>query len=295
MKPTLYTPDQITEEQYHAETGYGKGKFLTRSMICDYRHPLHFKRKHIDKLPHLQTPSTSEAFTLGSLAESLIWGDAPGDRFDIAPKELPYGNKTCKFDLGNKTTQQWIADNNKDPSKLVTQAQWDMVQDWVNQLETTAMGQWFMRQIRKGNAQRGLVVRWTDETTGLDLQCMLDFLIQDRIIVDAKTTGGDITDFCRTSRKFGYDVQAAMYYEGFKQVIPGLSRDFLFALMEKNQPNRAVMCKLPLIQTGKAGAEYRDALIGIANEDFLPHGHADTQPFMPEIPAWLLYEVESED
>ena len=80
---------------------------------------------------------------------------------------------------------------------------------------------------------------WTDEMTGEACKCRVDVLntsYSQPIIVDVKTTADASTDsFIRSAINYGYDFQAAMYFNGVAKNI-GKKPLFVFIAVEKEPP-----------------------------------------------------------
>ena len=80
---------------------------------------------------------------------------------------------------------------------------------------------------------------WTDEMTGEECKCRVDVLntsYSQPIIVDVKTTADASTDsFIRSAINYGYDFQAAMYFNGIAKNI-GKKPLFVFIAVEKEPP-----------------------------------------------------------
>ena len=80
---------------------------------------------------------------------------------------------------------------------------------------------------------------WTDEMTGEDCKCRVDVLnteYSQPIIVDVKSTSDASTDsFIRSAINYGYDFQAAMYFNGVAKNI-GKKPLFVFIAVEKEPP-----------------------------------------------------------
>ena len=80
---------------------------------------------------------------------------------------------------------------------------------------------------------------WTDEMTGEECKCRVDVLntsYSQPIIVDVKTTADASTDsFIRSAINYGYDFQAAMYFNGVAKNI-GKKPLFVFIAVEKEPP-----------------------------------------------------------
>lgn len=80
---------------------------------------------------------------------------------------------------------------------------------------------------------------WTDEMTGEECKCRYDCLTDINgtpVIVDYKTCmEADTNSFMRDAVKYGYDLQAAMYSEGYEKNT-GKKPVFVFLAQEKNPP-----------------------------------------------------------
>lgn len=102
-------------------------------------------------------------------------------------------------------------------------------------------------------------VEWADPTTGERCKCRPD-CIGDGVIVDYKTTDScaDYT-FERAARNYGYQLQAAMYTEGWFQTHME-DMEFVFVAQEKNPPYavRIYHCDKGWIDEGKQ--LYRDLM-----------------------------------
>lgn len=102
-------------------------------------------------------------------------------------------------------------------------------------------------------------VVWTDPATGERCKCRLDS-VGDGIIVDYKTTSSCADGvFERDAIKYGYQLQAAMYCEGWFQAHMEEMR-FIFVAQEKNPPYacRVYHCDPGWVAEGKA--MYRELL-----------------------------------
>ena len=89
------------------------------------------------------------------------------------------------------------------------------------------------------NGEAEVPLFWTDEMTGEDCKCRVDMLntaYSQPIIVDVKTTADASTDsFIRSAINYGYDFQAAMYFNGVAKNI-GKKPLFVFIAVEKEPP-----------------------------------------------------------
>ena len=102
-------------------------------------------------------------------------------------------------------------------------------------------------------------VQWTDPDTGEECKCRPDVIGED-IIVDYKTTAScENGEFERSARKYGYQLQAAMYREGLLQTRLK-NYGFAFIAQEKKAPYavRVYMCDEGWIDDGVA--TYRELI-----------------------------------
>lgn len=106
-----------------------------------------------------------------------------------------------------------------------------------------------------GSAQ--VPVFWTDEITGVECKALPDYL-RGNTCLDLKTTD-DATPgaFARSVRKYGYDIQAAMYLDGCASM--GVT-EFIFVVQEKSAPYAVRQFKLSKETIELARMRYRDAL-----------------------------------
>ena len=89
------------------------------------------------------------------------------------------------------------------------------------------------------NGQHEVPMFWTDEMTGEACKCRHDCIAEvggNDIIVDLKTTADASTDaFMRSAISYGYDLQAAMYSDGYEKNT-GKKPLFVFIAIEKDPP-----------------------------------------------------------
>lgn len=76
---------------------------------------------------------------------------------------------------------------------------------------------------------------WTDETTGIECKCRID-ACKPGIVIDLKTCESAQTDaFKRDALRLGYDVQAAHYLRGYRELY-GENAAWYFIAVEKKPP-----------------------------------------------------------
>lgn len=111
--------------------------------------------------------------------------------------------------------------------------------------------------LAKGEAETSLF--WTDEATGLECRIRPDWWC-DGVIADIKTCcDAEKNAFSKAIASLGYDVQAAFYVDGMKEVT-GKTVDFIFLAVEKNPPYTVACYKASeeVLEVGRA--KYRGAL-----------------------------------
>lgn len=132
---------------------------------------------------------------------------------------------------GKAAWAEFIASS--DSKTVIDADSYQKAKDMVNALYSVPMVEKLL------NGHHELPLFWTDDLTGEDCKCRLDCLTEVKnqpIIVDLKTTADASTDgFMRSAIKYGYDFQAAMYSEGYKQNF-GKTPLFVFIAIEKDPP-----------------------------------------------------------
>lgn len=99
---------------------------------------------------------------------------------------------------------------------------------------------------RLANGASELSGFWVDPETGVQCKIRPDWLVMDETgeivaILDVKTTkDSSIGGFSKSIANFGYDVQAAYYTDGLKQII-GKEVPFLFLAVENDGPHNVAL------------------------------------------------------
>lgn len=140
---------------------------------------------------------------------------------------------------------------------------------------------------------------WTDDLTGEECKCRLDVLTKmgtTDIIVDLKTTDNAETDaFMRAAIKYGYDLQSAMYSEGYK-ANTGKEPVFVFVAIEKKPPYAVNILQADKLVLRRGYDIFRE-LIGTyhyCRESGNWYGYLGRDNVINNLglPAWLAKEVE---
>ena len=205
----------MTEQEYNKAPG------IRRSMLWEIRRsPAHLKWRMENP------PEATPALIFGqALHAAVLTPEDYGRQFAVMP------NADRRTKAGREA---W------DAAAAVAQGRTQIAFDWAEQIAG-------MVQAVRGNpmAARRLdgphetSYFWADTLTGEACKCRTDAetdVGNMHLIVDLKSCQDASTDaFMRDALNYGYDVQAAMYTDGYKAVT-GQEASFVFIAVEKNQP-----------------------------------------------------------
>jgi exodeoxyribonuclease VIII len=157
--------------------------------------PMHFK---------LRESAETDAMKLGTATHTFILEgeDVFNKQFAVAPK---CDRRTTD---GKRTWYEFLEENaNKIP---VTENDFNAINNMANAVaahpEASSL-------FSRGVAEQSIL--WTDPDTGIPCKCRPDWLRDNNIIVDLKTTQNATLYPAKASiRKYGYDVQDAFYLRG---------------------------------------------------------------------------------
>ena len=288
LRPDPLIITDMSEADYHASTGLGEGKWITRSMLaCMAESPRGFRLRYVNR-HHWAQQGDTDCMDLGSLYESfLCYGRLP-DGVHVRP--ATYKNdkdETKPWNANANVCKAWLAEHpNNVGSSLVNEA--------IRLAELTKEHAMCQAIITAGTHDEQTVIRWVDEETGLRLQVRLDLDIPGRLLGDIKTgakdTVKDPAAFSDSARRFAYDVQAALYSDAWK-IATGEELNFLFVYQQTAFPFSTSCLQLNPKQIAHGRKLYRQALKAIAAEQWeLEQQDATT---VSEIKPWVFYEMES--
>lgn len=149
------------------------------------------------------------------------------------------------------------------------------------------------------NGQREVPMFWTDEMTGEACKCRHDCVVEvgeNDIIVDLKSTADASTEaFMRSAINYGYDLQAAMYSDGYEKNT-GRKPLFVFIAIEKDPPYAVNILQADELFLKRGYDVFRE-LIGIyhsCKETDNWYGYLGAYQSINNLglPAWLAKEVE---
>jgi len=287
----------MPEEQYHAETGIGPGKWVTRSILRDYCESPSACKLRMDGNPFCQRGS-NRGMDFGRLFEARFCGM---DIRVVAPicnpkTGRPYGRDT-------KTYDEWLTAEGIDPRVDIVADQYDidkadfLVSRLVN--APGGRGAEIHDLCARGLARNQVTLRWTEE--GVPCQARVDILFTDGPrgwMVDLKTTAKPLAKFTGTAEEYGYDLQDVHYSagaaaNGLRIVTGGV---MWFAVVETSYPYRARVARLPDELRLYAIERRRDALRNIAGDYWQDHDDTNEAGlYVPDMLAWISCKYGSEE
>lgn len=271
--------ENYSEELYHQSSGIGPDKWVTRSILRDWlESPRGCYLRHVAKHPLAQFGGNAGC-NMGSLVEAIAENRILEYGFLIKPAGMSFATKEGKA---------WKADHQPLLDSGIT-----LVKD-----EEVAQAKFLLECLRAHPicrycfdtaTDRQVVVRWTDEATGLRLQVRIDLVRRERFLADLKTGVKPPGDFVSSADSYGYDLQAALYSRAW-QLATGESLPFCFPFVQTTYPFDAAVIQLPDQITDNADVRLRRAIEGISAQQW---GEEQSEPLVPTPPFWWTARYES--
>jgi hypothetical protein len=237
MTPGIY---DIPPEVYHNSEG------ISRSGIMELKKsPLHYWHKYINK--HTREPQTN-SLQLGNLLHTYI----------LEPHEFEK-----RYFIAEKISKQTNAGKEK-WKEYEAQAQDRQIifKDTLREVEalTAALDADAQAKelVRSGKNEQSIY--WIDDDTGVLCKCRPDIL-HENMVVDLKSSSdGTWNSFQRDVRKYGYYIQAAMIRDGVKKILNKDINEFIYVVLEVNQPYPIGIYFLNQASLDKGQEEYKKEL-----------------------------------
>ncbi len=152
-----------------------------------------------------------------------------GNRHELADLLRANG---VQVTLWSDVVAQWEANNGH--RRILTPDQWAQVHAMRDALMAHPAANRLLTSV-PGKAEQSFY--WVDQKTGELCRMRPDWLRDDDLIVDLKTTeDASAEGFARSIAKFRYDVQDAFYSDGFEAVTGRKPKGFVFIAVEKKPP-----------------------------------------------------------
>jgi hypothetical protein len=304
--------DDLPEHQYHEETGLGDGKWLTRSMICDYiDSPSGFELRHICKDKRAQRKPSSDSMKLGSYLDVMItegeqafyskyvvpsyerpnreWFTASGS---VSKKKEVQESIAAAICLGEvyeeipETVRAWEARLPHDQERLCEKT-FELASYMASRLQTNALA----KAIIDGHCGKQLTIRAV-LNNGLRIQCRIDLTCEGYgIVADLKTTNRRKERFMKSAVAYGYHVQGWLYHQ--LAIAAGLKvkHDFLFVCQMNCYPWDPYVISLREEVYEWSGKITIAAIDGIQSKNY---GEHQTDAYVPLMEYWLANIIDNE-
>ena len=173
------------------------------------------------------------ALTLGTLAHFVIVPDTGLENFDSTYLVMPKVDRRTK--QGRQIHDDCEAKAKAEGKILITQEDFTKVMAWRDNVFNDPMTSNVFKNSKGLNEVSGFFKH--PEISGINGAIRVDKLLEDKkIAIDLKTTvSAHPNAFKYTIKKYRYDIQAAWYIDGLKQ-LTGDDYDFLFVACEKQSP-----------------------------------------------------------
>lgn len=237
MKPGIY--DNIGNEDYHALI---KKNVISKTGLDKIRKsPAHFKEW--TKNPPEPTP----AMVIGQRCHTAILESHDFLRNLVLQPEINKRTKAGK--------EEWEAFQKANEGKIIVKKdEFDQIQGIVNAVYSHPIASEILRD---GKAEQSII--WEDEETGIACRCRPDYLRNDDVFVDVKTTvDASFREFQRSVAKFRYHVQSAFYMDGINQHRD--VKNFILIAVEKTPPFGIGIYHLDLGTVEEGRKQYREDL-----------------------------------
>jgi len=255
----------ISNRLYHADKSCVSSSALKELL----RSPAHY-HAYLSGERSTETP----AMLFGTAVHTrLLEPDVYATEYVVSPFTDRRSKESKEFELANASRQ------------IITQEQADLLErisDSVSSHKTAN------HLIKSGLKEQTII--WQDRETGIWLKIRPDCLsIEEGICLDVKKTQDATPDaFGRTCVNYDYDVQAALYLMGLREV---MERDFDFAFLavEERPPCGCALYAAPLEMLHRGTIRVRKALYALAEcretgewPSYQPHGNYDLLSW----PSW---------
>ncbi|MDD2743932.1 MAG: PD-(D/E)XK nuclease-like domain-containing protein [Rhodocyclaceae bacterium] len=239
--PSVVMVPDMSNAAYHGDRDAVSSSGLKKMLIS----PLHFQDYLTSK--HTETP----ALRVGTaIHAALLEPEVFKDTYVVAPMV----DRRTK--AGKVLWEEFMAGVNG--KSVVTEAELSMIGNIADQVKKHRMAN---ALLKAGKAEQSIF--WTDEETGIRCKVRPDSLSPYAILDVKSTESAHRESFPRSCVKYNYDLSAAMYQEGVRQ-LTGEVVDFVFLAVEKSSPNLCALYKASEEMMVAGYAKFRAALRALA-------------------------------
>jgi hypothetical protein len=207
------------------------------------------------KLHALFTKTPSHALVTREPTKDMVWGTA----FHLAllePAKFETGVAMNPHDGRTKAGKEFVTEH---AGKIVVST--GDYNDLIRARDTLLQNPTIRALVQREGMTEATGL-WVDPDTGVLCRCRPDHYVPDlAMMVDLKTTTSAGPDsFAKTAETFGYDIQDAMYSEGWGLAGGGDVEDFIFVVVEREPPYAHAIYQLNEPERNRGRAIMRKAL-----------------------------------
>lgn len=236
-----------------------------------------------------KSPAHYQAYLKRSKAPSKAMAFGSGFHVLIGEPEL-FSKRYVKAPAGiDRRTKQgkddwskFVADN---AGKItLTDDEWETMNGMLNSILANKTA---LSLLANGKAEQSIF--WKDVATGVLCKCRPDYLRDDGIVVDLKTTeDASLKGFQKSISNYGYHMQSAWYLDGVSHAFNEPMTDFVHLVVEKSPPYGVALYTLDDGSLQKAREDISKILVQFAecnSKNEWPSYGSDIQNV--SIPAWM--------
>lgn len=210
----------MSNEDYHASDGVSKSglDLLSKS-------PLHYWAKYLDPKRKPQEPTP--AMLLGTAIHTAV---LEPERFAHEYAVAPAVDRRTKD--GKATWEAFVAECEANGKSTISVGDLEVCNNIASVVRSHVTA---TELLGKGKAEVSMF--WDDEDTGVLCKCRPDWLADNDIVVDLKSTTDASPDgFMKSAFNYRYWVQAAWYLDGIERATGHRPGAFVFVAFEKEPP-----------------------------------------------------------
>lgn len=242
----------MTNEEYHGDTS----RISKSGLVLLLRSPLHYWQNYLNP----QRPEKKETpalFNGTAIHMALLEPELFKETylvFDDSEKCAEIGGASPR---STKKYKDWYVEfvHDNEGKKLLDKDQYSMILAIVSAVKKRPVES---ELLAEGWAEKTLLFK--DNSTGCPLKVRPDWISKRGFIVDIKSTeDASAEEFGKTCINYGYDIQGALYSDGYKEVFGEQPQGFIFIAVEKQAPHGVAIYYAPKEMIDLGRKKYKQA------------------------------------